>query len=206
VPFEPILKNTEQINSDAESFLDSYHPSLSLPIPIEEIIDLQLEIDIIPVPGLKNVFEKAELDIDAFISSDFQSITVDRYIQEIVNNRYRFTLAHEIGHMILHGYVYSQLRFNKINEWIGTINNMPLGKRSIIEEQANEFAGLILMPRKVLAEEFKKSIKEIEKLSGISFKKKAEYVVDYAISHILTKRFAVSEQVVRIRLKRDSLI
>ena len=46
--FQPIFKTTDQINAEAESFLKKYHPSKSIPIPVEEIIDLQLQIDIIP--------------------------------------------------------------------------------------------------------------------------------------------------------------
>ena len=40
---QPIQKTTEQINAEAESFLIAYHPSKSIPIPIEEIIDLKLQ-------------------------------------------------------------------------------------------------------------------------------------------------------------------
>ena len=119
--FSPIFKTTEQINSIAESFLDTYHSSRNLPIPIEEIIELKLQLDIIPVPGLKDCFEKIGLDIDAFISSDFKSITVDQHIQEHASNRYRFTLAHEIGHTLLHGYLYSQFKFTTIDEWVTAI-------------------------------------------------------------------------------------
>ncbi len=115
--FQPILKRTDQINSGAESFLNIYNSSGTIPVPIEEIIEFQLQIDIIPVPGLKDSFEKVGLDIDAFISSDFRSITVDKYIQEKISNRYRFTLAHEIGHMQLHRYLYTQFRFNDIGDW-----------------------------------------------------------------------------------------
>ena len=91
--FKTIFRSPKQINSVAESFLDIYSPSKTIPIQIEEIVELQLQLDLIPVPGLKDSFEKVGLDIDAFISSDFKSITVDEYIQEHAGNRYRFTLA-----------------------------------------------------------------------------------------------------------------
>lgn len=143
--FKTIFRSPEQINSVAESFLDIYSPPKTTPIQIEEIIELQLQLDIIPIPGLKDSFEKVGLDIDAFISSDFKSITVDEYIQEHVGNRYRFTLAHEIGHMLLHGYLYSQFKFNTITEWTEAIKEMPLDERSRVEWQADEFAGRLLV-------------------------------------------------------------
>ena len=145
--FKTIFKSPEQINSVAESFLDRYSPSKTIPIQIEEIIELQLQLDIIPVPGLKDSFEKVG-DIDAFISSDFRSITVDEYIQEHRNSRYRFTLAHEIGHMLLHGYLYSQFKFNSIADWTAAIKEMPIEERSRVEWQADEFAGRLLVPRR----------------------------------------------------------
>jgi len=202
--FQPILKKTDQINSDAESFLSTYNPSGTIPVPIEEIIEFQLQIDIIPVPGLKDSFEKIELDIDAFISSDFRSITVDKYIQEKVGTRYRFTLAHEIGHIQLHGYLYTQFRFNNIGEWISTINQMPISERGIVEWQANEFAGLILVPREVLRDEFKKTLKGVEETIKISFNKDPNLIMDLSIIPLASK-FGVSEDVIRIRLERDRL-
>jgi len=203
--FQPIYKTTDQINSDAESFLKQYYSFLSIPIPIEEIIDLKLQIDIIPIPGLKEAFERVDLDIDAFISSDFKSISVDRYVQSRRSNRYRFSLAHEIGHTLLHGYLYNQFEFDRIDEWIGIINSIPLYERGMVEWQANEFAGLILVPRKVLKDEFCKVIKINEKKFKVSFEDKKDLAIDFAICS-LAQMFCVSEEVMRIRFERDGLI
>lgn len=203
--FQPIPKKTDEINSDVEDFLRIYNPSGTIPVPIEEIIEFQLKIDIIPVPGLKDSFEKEGLDIDAFISSDFRNITVDRYVQEKFSNRYRFTLAHEIGHMQLHRYLSTQFRFNNIGEWLSTINQIPIGEREIVEWQADEFAGLILVPRAVLRDEFKKALKEVEKIIKIPFDKDPNLIMDLSIISLASK-FAVSKGVVRIRLGRENLI
>lgn len=202
--FQPISKKTDEINSNVEDFLRIHNPSGTIPVPIEEIIEFQLKIDIIPVPGLKDSFEKVELDIDAFISSDFRNITVDEYVQEKFSNRYRFTLAHEIGHMQLHRYLSTQFRFNNIGEWIATINQIPIGEREIVEWQANEFAGLILVPRAALKDEFKKALKEVEEITKISFDKDPNLVMDLTIISLASK-FGVSKGVVRIRLERDGL-
>jgi len=162
--FQPIFKTTEEIDFVAKSFLKSYYPSEALPIDIEDIIELKLQLDIIPIPGLKDCFEKVGLDIDAFISSDFKSITIDQHVQEHISNRYRFTLAHEIGHMILHRYLYKQFEFDTIDEWIKAIENIPLKQREMVEWQANEFAGLILIPWSALDEEFQKALTESKKI------------------------------------------
>jgi len=201
--FQPIFKTTEQINSVATRFLNSYCPSRELPIDIESIIELKLQLDIIPISGLKDCFEKVGLDIDAFISSDFKSITVDQHVQEHASNRYRFTLAHEIGHMLLHGYLYKEFEFNTIDEWVKAIESIPLKQREMAEWQANEFAGLMLVPRSTLDREFQKALTESKK----SFKNTAQnLIVDMAIRLSLAPIFKVSDSVVRIRLQRDGLI
>lgn len=59
----------DRLREIAESFLADYHPQRSMPLPIEEIIDLQFKIDIVPIPGIRGV-----LEIDAWISNDLTTI------------------------------------------------------------------------------------------------------------------------------------
>jgi len=202
---QPIQKSTEQINAEAESFLTAYHPSKSIPIPIEEIIDLKLQIDIIQIPSLKDAFAEVGLDIDAFISSDFTSISVDKFIQEKRNNRYRFSLAHEIGHMLLHGYLYRKFEFKTIDEWTVAIGQMPFRDQEVVEWQADEFAGLVLVPRAILKDEFKKALKDTENLVKISYKDKPDLITDI-LARSLAAKFTVSENVMRKRFARDGFL
>ena len=107
VPF----KDHDHIDKIARNFLQKHHPKDTYPIPIEKIIEFQLKLDIIPIPGLHKVF-----DIDGFLSSDRTGISVDDGIYHSRIGRYRFTLAHEIGHFILHKGLYEQHIFKTINE------------------------------------------------------------------------------------------
>ena len=61
--FSPYFLSYEDINSHAESFLATHHPKLRLPVPIEEIAEFNLRIDIFPFPNLRRTF-----DIEGFIS------------------------------------------------------------------------------------------------------------------------------------------
>lgn len=92
----PFLTN-DQMHEITQEVLRRYHPQDTLPVPIEEIIELQLKLDIVPTPGLLKGFE-----IDGFLTRDFSSIYVDDFVQSNRPTRYRFTLAHEVGHLILH--------------------------------------------------------------------------------------------------------
>lgn len=96
----------------SEQFLRQFHAEGSIPTPIEEIAEIKCGLDIIPLPGLRDL-----LEIDGFISSDLSCITVDQFILERRLNRYRFTLAHELGHLYLHRDIYSELKFGGLNEW-----------------------------------------------------------------------------------------
>ena len=98
----------EEIAKHADGFLQKYHKSKSTPVPIEEIIDLDFNIDIIPLPGVQDL-----CDVEGFISPDFKAIYVDKYVYDNRPYRFRFTLAHEIGHLIIHKEKLSQIEKTK---------------------------------------------------------------------------------------------
>ena len=64
---------------------------------IEEIVEFDFRINIVPVLGLQREFE-----VEGFTSGDLKNIYVDEYTYTDRITRYRFTLAHEMGHIVLH--------------------------------------------------------------------------------------------------------
>jgi len=81
----------------AESFLEEFHPDNTLPVPIEEIAEKKLGLMILPIANLE-VF----CEISGTMSKDFKTILIDEKTYENQESRTRFTVAHEIGHFILH--------------------------------------------------------------------------------------------------------
>lgn len=79
----------DDLRRQADAFLANHHPAGTIPVPIEEIIEFQLSIDIVPMPGLHTLIET-----DGFITSDLKEIYVDELVYTKWPNRYRFTLAH----------------------------------------------------------------------------------------------------------------
>ena len=63
----------DEFRRRAHGFLEAYHPIGGIPVPIEEIIEFQFGIDIIPMPGFHYNYE-----VDAFISTDLTEIRVDQ--------------------------------------------------------------------------------------------------------------------------------
>lgn len=82
------------VKSEAEKFLASYHPSLYLPIPIEKIVESKLNIEIIPVKNLRRQY-----DVDGSLDSSLSRVFIGLDLYTGNENRTRFTLAHEIGHL-----------------------------------------------------------------------------------------------------------
>ena len=105
VPFMPY----DELRQTAERFLTQYHPSREIPVPIEAIVEFQFNMDIVTIPGLHLNYE-----IDSMISKDLQQIMVDETVFKEFPGRYRFSLAHEIGHRIMHARVFEELEFRTV--------------------------------------------------------------------------------------------
>lgn len=178
--------NREKIKRKADLFREKFWDD-SVPVDIEKIIDIKLEIDIIPLPNLG----------DAFISSDWKSIYVDRnkYLNGI-QNRLRFSLAHEIGHFILHKDIYNSFKITSLEKFYQFIDKIPGEQYGFLETQANIFANFLLVPRNKLIIEKKKKLKDLEKaVSNID----KELLHSY-LAEPISKTFGVSSKVVEIAL------
>ena len=99
----PQVLSYEQIRDLSERILNDLHSDLSLPIPIEEIVELKLSIQLNTVINLKENF-----DIDGFIHTNFKEITLDDDMFNRFEERSRFTIAHELGHKYLHQDIYNK--------------------------------------------------------------------------------------------------
>ncbi len=191
--------STKDISRRAEEFLKKYHPSLSLPVPIEEIIEFQSHIDIVPLHGLHRAFE-----IDGFTSNDLTTISVDAFVQESRPGRYRFTLAHEIGHVVLHRDFFLQYTFGSIDEWKEFVISISPRDYGIIEWQAYQFAGFILVPPKALRVRYNDAI-ELARDKGVLKGKRIEPAARQYVANWLAKQFVVSSEVIERCMQRDKL-
>lgn len=184
----------DEIEKSARDFLYEHHPHGTLPIPIEEILEA-LEIDIIPYEGLLT-----NHNIDAFLSRDLKGIHIDRQVYMTTENRARFSLAHETGHLVLHGDYIESLEIGGIEEWKSEVLNR--GKEhEFLEAQANLFAGYLLMPSNLLIPEFEKlKAAALQKLPD-GMKPSDSLIAEYGAQHI-GRTFVVSAQSASIRLQR----
>jgi Zn-dependent peptidase ImmA (M78 family) len=132
--------------------------------------------------------------------------------------RVPFVIAHEIGHWIVHGPRYSELKMAGVFEQSTSDTiDMITGKkvfetdRDFIEHQANVFAANILVP----VQTFRKALINAQERVGINRKrgivyldrKKSYSYWDFQRTLMELKRFYyVSKEVLKIRLYQTSLI
>ncbi|MBU1207878.1 MAG: ImmA/IrrE family metallo-endopeptidase [Proteobacteria bacterium] len=203
LPFRIPIFSYEQINELAEEFLHEHALGDKFPIPIDEVIEFKYEIDIVPFPNLQRDF-----DIDGFISGDLSQIYVDDFVFNKRPFRYRFTLAHEIGHLILHKDLIQSIRPNSVAEWEDFIIQVDPEAYEWVEWQAYTFGGLVLVPRKPLKEDFIQQILSLKqkimqaKLAELPRDSYKEYIIE-AIAKNLIEKYEVSRDVLIKRITKE---
>jgi hypothetical protein len=181
------------VREAAVAFLTKHHPSGSLPIPIEDIVERQMNIAVFAVPGIKLL-----LGVDAFITSDFKQITVDSRCFSVYPERTRFSIAHEIGHLILHKQWYEKYGPRDIDDYLRSHDLIDNQIYKFIEIQAQTFAGLILVPTELLLSELKK------RFGRVPASQPPEVLAPYIQD--LPELFNVSDAVILRRLEREKIL
>lgn len=125
------------------------------------------------------VFEELDDDVSGFLLRDNGSITIAINKQHPAN-RQRFTLAHEIGHLVLHADQGDRLWLDKA--YYFRDGSSSKGDQAS-EVQANEFAAGLLMPEELV----KDAVGDTAHISEIEVKR-------------LAKKFEVSERAMTFRL------
>lgn len=193
--FEIIHISNASIRQMANTFRKKYSDN-ALPVDVINIAEVALAINVIPSPGMSE-----RVDIDAVITPDFQNIYVDeqRYMDDRYQNRMRFSIAHELGHFVLHKDIYPHLEFEKWEDLHDVIDAMMSSQEyQYLESQANNFANYLLIPRDELNKMKECELKKVPKdlLSDMD-------MVNSYLSVPLSQHFGVSEQAMEIALKKS---
>ena len=203
----PEFLSYEDLRHRADAFLARYHPSGAIPVPIEHIAEVQLGIDIVPVPGLREILQSDDYGVESYITSNLKEIHVDEWVWRHRYNRYRFSIAHEIGHAVLHGELYQSATFNSIESWKAFSDAIPGDDHSWYEWQAYAFAGLILVPAGPLREAVGRHVARVtERISqeGIPLARVWDTVWDIILEEV-AHEFEVSVDVIQKRVDKDGL-
>ncbi len=188
----------ETIRQKADAFRAQYWPQGTLPVDPELIAFTKLNIDIVPLPDLHN-----DCDIDAVLQPDCRKIFVDaeQYRRDNAQNRMRFSLAHELGHVALHESVMSQFARLTVKEWIDLIQDVPEEDYKWFEWQACEFAGRLLVPLDELRSELEATVADTKHSNR---KQNKEFIVQDFILRA-SRKFQVSRAVIEARYRPENL-
>ncbi len=168
-----------------------------MPVPIEEIVEFDYEIEVIPIDGILD-----DLEVDAFLTSDLKTIYVDEFVMKHRHRRLRFSLAHELSHYELHRPLYEESRIKSVRDWRGVQDSISEEHYAWFEYQAHALAGLILVPEDELRKEFMTAVKGARK-AGVSAETIDSEIGRAYLAEALAGRFDVSTQVIERRMEKD---
>jgi len=189
----PYIEDDDFENISAR-FLLEHNPNGVIPVSIESIVEFSLIMDIVPVAGLMN-----SAGINAFITRDKKEIRVDKGLYEHDGTRYRFSLAHELAHMLL-GHDKLLDEFVSVDNWIQYFRDLPGDVYASVEHQANRLAGCILVPIEGFKEKFDEYIKRFEGENATALAKQD------AAERLLARDYDVSVLTIHYRLKYLGLL
>ncbi|HDH05249.1 MAG TPA: ImmA/IrrE family metallo-endopeptidase [Nitrospirae bacterium] len=201
VEFKAPFIKIEDIRKEADMFRAKYWPPDTIPVDIFEILEFGLDIEIRAIVNLREAG-----DVDALILGDLKTIVLDQsdFLNDRSQNRLRFSIAHEIGHLILHSDIFSKIQYSSIEEWITFFQAIPDDQYTWVEQHAYEFAGRLLVPRDKLIEKLNEAVSLAESVGFDSWDTSGESTREY-IAHAISKIFGVSGQVIEKRLIKEKL-
>lgn len=173
------------------------------PIDVFTFLEVDLGLDPIPFDDLV-----AKYRVEAAIKADFTGIYLDAEQYNLMEkgpewklNRLRFTVAHELAHFFLHRDLPQASHFASLPDFAKWTANYG-GRKYTTEQEANEFAGRLLVPETRLGILFDEFAREAERLMP-NFMDSGQLRDKFA--ERAAPRFGVNAQVVAIRLDRDGI-
>jgi hypothetical protein len=135
------FRSYPQVKEQAAEFLRKCNADGTIPVHIERIIDQDLDLHIAPFPNLYR-----DHHTHGYLSLDRSTIWVDETQQSDYPRIYRFTLAHEVGHYILHADYLKDIRITSLSEYKSWLLSESPHVVGWMDTHAGWFAGLVLVP------------------------------------------------------------
>lgn len=137
-----VLYRDQQLEQIALQVLSKFHiPPDSLPVDIELITERDFQITVMPFSGLQRNY-----GIEAYVALSRKNIYVDQFLMnsDRHENRYRFTIAEELSHALLHRTLYEEVRTPE--EYFEVNENIKPELHDAMDKDAKHLAGALLMP------------------------------------------------------------
>jgi len=120
------------------------------PSPVEEIAESLLLLDVVDIEDIRTIVgaPQGAGRISGMLTTADRTIWVDRLESERSLGRRRFTIAHEIGHWLLHAQRGERGNFER---FCRAPDLDPGGDPAKQEGEANDFAAELLMPEEIIS-------------------------------------------------------
>lgn len=232
IPYLPKSRIEHEAAALLREYGDAHQPIVAPPVPIDEIVELQLQL-VIEFKDMRGLFTFA--DVHGALWMKERIVGVDQGLDPALHpnktGRYHYTLAHEAGHWRLHKPYYLE----DPNQ--GDLFGPGLGKpayvcrsseaKKPVEWQADYFGACLLMPRELVLAEWKAARGELDPVILDNLRANQQQVLanellrrggmvinqentdDALLEHFcrpLAERFAVSPIAMRIRLEELGLL
>jgi hypothetical protein len=194
--------SNEQIWSQVEEFResDAVIEYVDLPIDTFNVADLGLHFDIVPLPEMQELLGQPSAIVCSkrILYIDSQAFEKAERDAEWIPPFLRFSMAHEIGHYIMHSQHWDQLGIETLDQYIGWFGHATNRMKDSLEYQADEFAGRFLVPVDKLIEEYDACVNSAPSIHDL------EDPAD-VIAEKIKGRFGVSASVIRKRIERENI-
>jgi hypothetical protein len=195
----PFLRK-EEVWAIVEKLRVDYSVVDDLPVNVLDLAEFDLGLDLVPAYALTE-----ECDTDAVLLGDLKTILVDkRSFTNPRQYRLRFSVAHEIGHLILHARLYEGIKHKDAKAWLNFMSRLPEKEYGWIEWQAYEFAGRLLVPLPALNESLISAVEKARAAGVQTSFLKDQSTLDL-VSRFIQRRFDVSAGVIARRLQNEEL-
>lgn len=198
LPKRPVL-SWRQIAASAKDFADQYAlGEREYPLDVEEIAEFDLGIEIRLAEG---VLEEFGSPAQIAPGGDHPIITVDANQYKHQTTFYRYAVAHEIGHFVLHRDWLTQVwsLIESVETWKQVILARSDEDYRWIEGQANEFASFLLAPE-IVFEPF--LTEQLKPLSDMTAKLDPDDILPY-LANPIEKQFGMSNSAAQARIRKS---
>lgn len=201
------LPPREYSASELEAIATKFHQRycgdpIEVPIDIELILEKDIGAEILPFPGLEREYGINGIVVK-HIAKDRVIIYVDEAMMENQEARYRFTLAEEYAHNVLHADLFQEVQ--NLEEFLKLRNSLTDEEIWLMDRNARYLVGCILIPAShvsIFAKEYLPS--ELDPVKHLLVKVSREEVFRIA-AQILHRFYNVSEACMRHRINNQAI-
>lgn len=184
--FRTIERKTLELLKDYDFFFEKGWVSA-------ELILEDLGYVITPLPGIQQRTRDAGLDTDAITLLELREVVVDASLNG--NPRYNFTIAHELGHIILHPDEYASC--TNLDDFVTAFEAFQTSRK---ENEANTFASLLLLPDRLIYPPISSFLEQLPDDAMQAMKLDIDSAIEYTSTHFC-RQFHVSASALKWRLK-----